>query len=103
MKFLTPELTATIFYGLLSIGGGVMGYMKSQSKVSLISGGASGILLLILAGMINAGYQLATTISAVLISLLIIVFIMRWAKTKKLVPAVPMVLCGAVSIFLILS
>ena len=30
---LTPELIAMVFYGLLSIGG-VMGYIKSQSKVS---------------------------------------------------------------------
>jgi hypothetical protein len=37
----TPELIATVFYGLLSIVGGIMGYIKSQSKVSLIYGGVS--------------------------------------------------------------
>ncbi len=99
----TPELIGTVFYGLLSIGGGVMGYVKSQSKVSLISGAVSGILLLILAGMMNSGNQWAVTIAVSIISLLIVVFIVRWWKTKKLIPAVPMIFFGVVSLVLILS
>ena len=99
----TPELIATVFYGLLSIVGGVMGYIKSQSKVSLISGGVSGLLLLILAGIMNAGNQWAVTISAIVISLLVIVFVVRWFKTKKLIPAVPMIFFGVVSLVFILS
>jgi uncharacterized membrane protein (UPF0136 family) len=99
----TPELIATVFYGLLSIVGGVMGYIKSQSKVSLISGGVSGLLLLILAGIMNAGYQWAVTVAAIIISLLIVVFVVRWFKTKKFMPAVPMIFFGVVSLILILS
>ena len=99
----TPELIATVFYGLLSIGGGVMGYIKSQSKVSLISGGVIGLLLLILAGIMNSGNQWAATVAAIIISLLIIVFIVRWFKTKKFMPAVPMIFFGVVSLVLILS
>ena len=100
---LTPELIATVFYGLLSIGGGVMGYTKSQSKVSLISGGVSGLLLLISAGMMYSGSQWTVTVAAIIISLLVIVFIIRWFKTKKLVPAVPMIFFGVASLVLILS
>ena len=99
----TPELIGTVFYGLLSIVGGVMGYVKSQSKVSLISGAVSGILLLILAGMMNSGKQWAVTVAVSIISLLIIVFIVRWLKTKKLIPALPMIFFGVVSLVLILS
>lgn len=91
---LTPELIATVFYGLLSIVGGIIRYIKSQSKVSLISGGVSGLLLLILAGIMNAGNQRAVTVSAIIISLLIVVFVVRWFKTKKLIPAVPMIFFG---------
>lgn len=100
---LTPELIATVFYGLLSIVGGVIGYIKSQSKVSLISGGVSGLLLLILAGIMNAGNQWAVTVSAIIIALLIVVFVVRWFKTKKLIPAVPMIFFGVVSLILVLS
>ncbi len=99
----TPELIATVFYELLSIVRGVIGYIKSQSKVPLISGGVSGLLLLILAGIMNAGNRWAVTVSAIVISLLIVVFIVRWFKTKKLIPAVPMIFFGAVSLIRILS
>ena len=100
---LTPELIATVFYGLLSIGGGVVGYVKSQSKISLISGGISGLVLLILAGIMNAGNQWAVIASAIIISLLIVVFIIRWFKTKKFMPPVPMIFFGVVSLIFILS
>lgn len=80
-----------------------MGYLKSQSKVSLISGGVSGLLLLILAAMMNSGIQIAYPIAVIIISLLIIVFIIRWLKTKKLIPAVPMIFFGVVSLVLILN
>ena len=33
-------------YGVLSLAGGVMGYVKAKSRASLIAGGASGLLLL---------------------------------------------------------
>lgn len=42
-------IAATIAYGLLSGFGGIWGYIKSQSKPSLISGCLSGILLFIAA------------------------------------------------------
>lgn len=100
---LTPELIATIFYGLLSIGGGVMGYLKSQSKVSLISGGVSGLLLLLLAGMIHSGVSWAKPIAVGIIALLIVIFIIRWFKTKKLIPALPMIFFGFGSLIIILS
>ena len=100
---LTPELIATIFYGLLNIGGGVIGYLKSQSKVSLISGGVSGLLLLVLARMIYSGVSGAKSIAVGIIALLIVIFIIRWFKTKKLIPALPMIVFGIGSLIIILS
>ncbi|MGL5077694.1 MAG: TMEM14 family protein [Waterburya sp.] len=97
------QLIAIILYGLLSLGGGIMGYVKSQSKVSLISGGVSGLLLLILAGMLNSGISWATPVAAVIISLLVVVFIVRWLKTKKLIPAMPMIFFGVVALIVILN
>jgi uncharacterized membrane protein (UPF0136 family) len=34
-------------YGVALIAGGVMGYVKAQSQISLIAGGASGLLALV--------------------------------------------------------
>lgn len=80
-----------------------MGYIKSQSKVSLISGVISGLLLLILAGMLNLGISWATPVAAVIISLLVVVFIVRWLKTKKLIPAMPMIFFGVVALIVIMN
>ncbi len=40
------NIIATLAYGIVSLVGGLIGYFKAGSKVSLISGGISGILLL---------------------------------------------------------
>ena len=100
---LTPELVGTILYGLLSLGGGVFGYIKSKSKASLISGGVSGLLLLILAGLIYSSNGWARFVAAGIIALLVVVFVVRWLKTKKFMPAIPMIFLGIVSLVLILS
>lgn len=85
----TAGLVATILYGLLSLGGGVMGYVKSQSQVSLISGGISGLLLLLLAVMMYLGKAWATPVAAIIIGLLVVVFVVRFLKTKKPIQYLP--------------
>ncbi|ELS02502.1 small integral membrane protein [Xenococcus sp. PCC 7305] len=80
-----------------------MGYLKSRSTVSLASGSISGLLLLVLAGLIYSGFSWAKLIAAGIISVLIIVFIIRWFKTKKLIPALPMIFCGFISLVIVLS
>lgn len=100
---LTPEFFATILYGLLSIGGGLLGYIKSKSKVSLISGGISGLLLLILGGAIYSGNEWAGKVAALIIALLTVVFIIRWFKTKKFMPPIPMIFLGILSLIIIFS
>ena len=100
---ITPQLIATVLYGLLVIGGGLLGYLKSNSTISLISGGISGLLLLILGIAIYLGNQWAAIVAAIIISLLIIIFIVRWLKTKKFMPAIPTIFFGIVSLIIILS
>ena len=100
---LTSAFFATIFYGLLSLGGGILGYVKSKSKVSLISGGISGLLLLILAVAIYSGYSWASLVAAVVVALLTVVFIIRWFKTKKFMPPIPMICFGILSLVVILK
>ena len=103
MLGITSGSIAIILYALLSIGGGIIGYVKSGSQVSLISGGVSGLLLLILALISNQGATWATYVAAIIIALLVVVFIIRWFKTKKTIPAIPMIFFGIVSIVVILA
>lgn len=48
---MTLKTIATFLYGLFVLIGGVMGYVKADSKVSLIAGGICGALLLVSAGL----------------------------------------------------
>jgi uncharacterized membrane protein (UPF0136 family) len=76
-----------LIYALVVLLGGVMGYLKAKSKVSLFSGLGSGIALLVAwivcrqAAM--AGLGLATLIALVLF----VVFILRFLKTRAFMPA----------------
>ena len=89
---------AAIAYGVLAIVGGVMGYRKAGSKVSLISGVISGLLLL-LGGLLYAQGNLAGRILATIVTaLLIIVFIIRLTKTRKFMPAGLMTVVGIVAL-----
>ena len=91
-------IAATIIYGLLAGFGGIFGYIKSQSKPSLISGCISGIFLLIAAFMQIQGNSLGLLISKVIILLLVIVFTVRLIKTKKFMPAGIMLIAGVAAL-----
>lgn len=76
-----------LVYGLLVAIGGIIGYTKAKSKVSLISGLVSGVALAIAAYItLNAptsGLPLATLIAG----LLLVIFGVRFSKTRLLMPA----------------
>lgn len=79
-------LFTILFYAFVVIFGGVFGYFKAKSKMSLISGLVSGVALLALwffAISITLKLGLATAIAAILL----IVFMMRFVRTRKFMPA----------------
>lgn len=76
-----------LIYALVVLLGGVMGYVKAKSKVSLVSGVGSGIGLLV-AWFVSrqlplVGLGLATLLALVLF----IVFIVRFSRTRAFMPA----------------
>ncbi len=78
----------TLFMAVLVAAGGVMGFVKAQSKASLISGVVSGIVLGILFAVAMMGHAKEATIGAfITYTLLDTVFAMRLKKTKKFMPA----------------
>jgi uncharacterized membrane protein (UPF0136 family) len=84
---LGPSKTYFIIFGLLTIAGGVMGYLKAGSAISLISGSISGLLLLgaafLLPGQVIAGLALGGIVSLLLIGYFLPVFF----RTGKMMPA----------------
>ena len=90
----SPSIVALIVYGVVAIAGGLIGFLKSQSKASIISGSISGSGL-ICAGVAAAQNQAWGKIAGMAIAtLLVIIFVVRLIKTKKFMPAGLMILGG---------
>ncbi len=89
---------AAIAYGILAIVGGILGYVKSKSKVSIISGSISGALLIASAIAQLQGISGARIASIAIAGVLVIVFALRFAKTRKFMPAGLMIFAGLVSL-----
>lgn len=96
------SIIAASVYGILSIIGGIIGYKSAGSKVSLISGTISGLLLLIAAYLQLQGQAWGLILAAIITSILVIVFAVRFAKTRKFMPAGLMVALGVVALIVML-
>src|SRR6266704_3539615 len=82
-KIMSPNKILWIYIVLLVIGG-LIGFLKAKSKVSLIMSVAfAAALSLCAAGIIAQPYYMAD----LLLTALLIVFAMRLVKTKKFMPA----------------
>jgi uncharacterized membrane protein (UPF0136 family) len=94
---------AAFAYGVLALVGGVIGFVQVRSKMSLISGAITGVLLLIGGiGIVQAqpwGLALAIAVTA----LLIVVFVGRLIKTRKAMPAGLMVVAGVAALATLLK
>ncbi|MFB2834633.1 TMEM14 family protein [Floridanema evergladense] len=84
-------------YALIVGLGGVFGYMKAKSAKSLVSGLISGLILLfswfLAIKTPTVGLGIATLMAAVLL----VVFITRFARTRKFMPAGMMMLLNLVA------
>ena len=95
-------IIAAIIYGLLALIGGIYGYLKAQSKASLISGIISGALLIFSAILQLQGQAWGLTLAIVVTGILVIVFGIRLVKTSKFMPAGLMVVLGIASLVIML-
>ncbi|MFE1744649.1 TMEM14 family protein [Coleofasciculus sp. H7-2] len=95
---MNPGTIAAIAYGILAIIGGIMGYSQAQSKVSLISGSISGLLLILGGVMLLQGQEWGLILATVVTAVLVIVFAIRLAKTRKFMPAGLMTLLGLITL-----
>jgi uncharacterized membrane protein (UPF0136 family) len=88
-----------VYTGLLIVGG-LIGYFKAKSAVSLIMSVAFAAgLALCAAGVIPSG----TAVADALLGALALVFVMRLVKTRKFMPAGLMLALTAVTLALVVA
>ncbi len=76
-----------VIYGVLTIVGGLIGYLKAGSVISVVSGGIAGLLLLLAAWLLTTN-QLAGLSIALIVSLLLAGrFVPKFIGTGKIMPA----------------
>ncbi len=80
-------------FGLFTIAGGVIGFVKAKSIPSIVAGGIFGLLLLVAGFVIGAGQPHGGLIMGLVVSLLLAGrFVPSFTKTRKMMPAGMMVI-----------
>lgn len=86
-----------IYIGLL-VAGGLIGYLKAKSRVSLIMSSVFAMALAVCA----LGFVSQRAVPDALLGALLLVFVMRLAKTRKFMPAGLMLLVTAAALVVVL-
>ena len=92
----TLAIVAGVYGGLILLGG-VMGFIKGKSKVSLVTGILFGIALIECGVLIHQGVAFATVTATMLAAVLVLVFAMRFVKTRKVMPAAVLAIMSLVA------
>jgi uncharacterized membrane protein (UPF0136 family) len=82
-----PAKIYFIVFGLLTIVGGVIGYVKAGSTISIIAGSVSGILLIVAAYLLSGNLALGLALAGIVSILLAGRFVPAFIKTGHLMPA----------------
>lgn len=96
-------ILAAFGYGILVLIGGIFGYLKAKSKVSLLSGGISGLLIMVAAYLQLQGQIWGLNLAALIIGILVVFFAFRLVKTRKFMPAGLMIILGVLSLVVIVK
>jgi uncharacterized membrane protein (UPF0136 family) len=92
------SIIAAFAYGILAIVGGIIGYIQARSKVSLLSGSISGLLLLLAAYFQLQGQTWGSILALIVTAVLVVFFAFRLAKTRKFMPAGLMAILGMLAL-----
>ena len=99
-RMLGPAKIYFIIFGVLTIAGGIVGYVKAGSTPSIIAGSITGILLLVGAWMIPQNQVAGLAIALVVSLLLAAQFVPKFMRTGVVMPAGLMSILSAIGIVL---
>lgn len=85
-------------FGVLTIAGGVMGFVKAKSRASLIAGSISGALLILAGYLVGTNGRLGLFLGLGVSAALAARFVSSYRKSKKVMPAGLMAVLGVVGV-----
>ena len=95
---LGPAKIYFIIFGILTIAGGIIGYVKAGSMPSIIAGSITGILLVIAAWLLPE-HRAAGLATALIVSLVLAAqFVPKFIRTGKAMPAGMMSILSVIGI-----
>jgi len=101
-QIMGPTKIYFIIFGVLTIAGGIIGYVKAGSLPSVIAGSITGVLLLI-AGSLLSEHRAISLATAFIISLLLAAqFVPKFIRTGKAMPAGVMSILSVIGIIVAL-
>jgi len=83
---LEPAKIYFVIFGLLTIAGGIMGYVKARSVVSVIAGAITGILLIVAGFILPEHRELGLALALLTSAILAAQFIPRALRTRRIMP-----------------
>jgi uncharacterized membrane protein (UPF0136 family) len=87
-----------IVFGLLTIAGGIVGYVKAGSVASIVAGGITGVLLLVAAFLLPE-HRVAGLATALIVSLVLAAqFVPKFLRTGRVMPAGLMSLLSVIGV-----
>ena len=92
-----------LVYGLLVLGGGIIGYTTTGSMASVIAGGAFGLGLLASGVGVLRGKDVGFLMAPILTVLLAVFFGYRFAQSGEIIPSGLMTALGLVTLILYFS
>ena len=100
--YMGPAKIYFIVFGILTIAGGVVGYVKAGSLPSIIAGSITGVLLLVAAFLLPEHRAVGLATAFVISLLLAAQFIPKFARTGRVMPAGLMSILSAIGIIVAL-
>ena len=97
-----PAKIYFLIFGLLTILGGVMGYVRAGSTASIIAGSVSGILLLAAAFLLPGNAAVGLVLAGLVSILLAGRFLPAFLKTGSLMPAGMMAALSVIGVVMVI-
>ena len=91
-----------VVFGVLTIAGGVVGYVKAGSVASIIAGSITGVLLLVAAFLLPEHRAIGLATAFIVSLLLAAQFVPKFLRTGRVMPAGMMSILSAIGIIAVI-